>query len=259
LVWFAIGDVSFGGPGRTGLFHEFGPYHVGPKSGYIVGGVATVVAIVAFGALVVRTRQGVVKWWWWAAVVALASAGSVGAFGWRVETAGVVGANIGGGFAMILGPLVIAGLLVLAVWFVLVVGPEVVSDRTSARRRHARRWASLLTVAALLVAPGLYAVEYALIQYQNTLPYHDDTVGLITPRQYAEVRLGQTRAAVQKKLGPKLPGFDFQGFPPQSVPHFPGPAPQSTCDHYLDSDYIVYYQFCFRRGVLVSKASARTE
>ena len=38
LACFAIGDVSFGGPGSVGLSHEFGPYHVGLEgAGSIIG------------------------------------------------------------------------------------------------------------------------------------------------------------------------------------------------------------------------------
>jgi hypothetical protein len=194
----------------------------------------------------------------WAVAVILAGAGSVGASGWRVLTAGVVGANIGGGLVLLWGPLVIAGLLVVAVRFAVTAGQESAPSGRRAGRRQARKWAGLLTRAALLVAPALYAVEYALTQYQYTVPQHDDMVGLITPRQYADVRPGQTQAAVQKRLGPKLLDLDFKGFPPQAVPHFP-PTPGLVCDHYLDNDYTIYYRFCFRRGVLVSKASDRTE
>jgi|GEM_PF-5561163 len=65
------------------------------------------------------------------------------------------------------------------------------------------------------------------------------------------VPAGQTRAAVQKRLGPKLPDVGYSDFPP--------PPPGLLCDEYVDSDYIIAYRFCFRRGVLVSKASDRTK
>jgi hypothetical protein len=256
LVWFAIGDVSFGGPGRVGLFHEFGPYQVGPESGYLVGGLAALVALAALGVLVVDTSRGVVSWWWWAAVVTAAGAGAVGAFGWRVATAGVVGANIGGGFALVVGPVVIAGMLVVAVWFAFVAGNEDASSGRGAGRRHALRWAWVLTVTALLVAPGLYAVEGALFRYERMLNKPSDVgPGLISPRQYADVRSGQTQAAVQKRLGPQFSGWDDQYFPR----HYPHPAPGLLCDDYLNGDYTIAYRFCFRRGVLISKASEENE
>lgn len=218
----------------------------------MVGGVAAVIALVAFGVLVVRTREGVVNGWSWAVVVTLAGAGSVGAVGWRVATAGVGGANIGGGFALILGPLMIAGLLVLGVWLAFVAGRESASSGSGEGRRHALRWAWLLTVAGLLVAPGLYVAEDALFRYERALSKPSDVgPGLISPRQYADVRSGQTQAAVQKRLGPQFSGWDDQYFPR----HYPTPIAGLLCDDYLNGEYTIAYRFCFRKGVLVSKAS----
>ena len=65
LAWFAIGDVS------TGLSREFGPYQVRPEPGYVVGGVAAMIAAAAIGVLVIRTRQGVADWRSWAVGAAL--------------------------------------------------------------------------------------------------------------------------------------------------------------------------------------------
>ena len=242
-MWFAIGDVS------TGDYHVFGPYNVGPSSGYYVG-VAAVIALAAIGALVAKARQGALNPWWWGVVVTLVVAGSVGAFGWRVATAGVGGANIGGGFALIVGPVVIAGLLVAAVWFAFVAGQEA-GPSGSTGRRDALRWAWLLTVAALLVAPGLYAVEDALFRYERALSKPSDVgPGLISPRQYADVRSGESHAAVQARFGPEFSGWDDEYFPQ----HYPTPAPGLLCDDYLNGEYTIAYRFCFRNGVLVSKA-----
>ena len=79
-------------------------------------------------------------------VALLASAGVVGAAAWRVLTAGFVGADIGGGVVGLLGPLVIAGLLLWAA-------------RIAAAAGHQTRWRTrLLTLAAALTAPVVYAV-----------------------------------------------------------------------------------------------------
>lgn len=147
LAWFAIGDLSFS---KTAGYHLVGPYQVGPESGYVVGGVAAAVAAAAMGVLVLRTRQGIVDRRSWAVVATLAGAGTLGALGWRSVTAGVVGANIGGGFAALVFPLLIAGLLVGAVWLA----------GGGGRQRLWRTW--LLTLAAVLVAPALYTVLYVL-------------------------------------------------------------------------------------------------
>jgi hypothetical protein len=231
LVWFAIGDVSFRGSGGVGLSHGYGPYQVGPESGKVVGGVAAVVAAVAVAVLVMRTRQGVADRRSWAVVAALAGAGSVGAAGWRILTAGGVGANIGGGMVLVSGPVLIAGLLVVAV------------KLAGGEGRQRLKGIRLLTVAAALVAPALYAGVLALSSY-------DASAGFITARQYADVRIGQTRSAVHERLGREGPDDEGVNFPPV--------APGLLCDFYYEVDTGARplphaYQFCFRAAVLVSK------
>lgn len=146
LAWFAIGDVS------TGPAREVGPYHVGPESGYVVGGVAAMIAAAAVGVLVIRMRQGVVEWRSWGVVAALAAAGAMGAYGWRVFTGGYGGAPLGIGLVWLLFPPLIAGLLVVAVWLA----------GSGGRQPRRRTW--VLTLAAVLVAPALYAVLGAFLR-----------------------------------------------------------------------------------------------
>lgn len=146
LAWFAIGEVS-DGPSR-----ELGPYHVGPESGYAVGGVAAMIAAAAIGVLVIRTRQGVVDWRSWGVVAALAAAGALGAYGWRVLTGSYTGAPLGVAFVWLLDPPLIAGLLVVAVWLA----------GGGGRQRLRRTW--VLTLAAVLVAPALYVLLAALLR-----------------------------------------------------------------------------------------------
>jgi uncharacterized membrane protein len=50
---------------------------------------------------------------WWAMLVPLAAAGFIAGAGWRVMTAGVIGANIGAGFVVFFGGPIV---LVLLVW-----------------------------------------------------------------------------------------------------------------------------------------------
>jgi hypothetical protein len=87
LAWFAIGAPP------VLPVYRFGPYEVGPESGYVVGGMAAIVAIAAVTVLVIRTRQGVVGRSW-AVVVPLVVAGALGAAGWRVATSSYSGADI---------------------------------------------------------------------------------------------------------------------------------------------------------------------
>ena len=138
LAWFAIGDLSFR-PGDPLLSYAAGPYHVGPESGYVIGLPAAVVAAVSTGFLVLRTRQGVADRRAWAIAAVLAGIGVIGAYGWRLYTAGIVGGNIGAGFVLLFVLPSIAALLVLAVK--LAGG----GGRWSVRRTR------LLTLAAVLV------------------------------------------------------------------------------------------------------------
>jgi hypothetical protein len=226
LVWLAIGDLSFRGSGGVGLSHGYGPYQVGPESGFVVGGAAAVVAAVAVAVLVMLTRQGVADRRSCAVVAALAGAGSVGAAGWRVLTAEGGGANIGGGMVLLIGPVLIAGLLVLAVRL------------AGGGGRQSLRRTRLLTVAAALVVPALYAGVFALTLY-------DASAGFITARQYADVRIGQTRSAVHDRLGRE--GGDLTNI------FFQPTAPGLLCDFYTEINGNHAFEFCFRAGVLVSK------
>jgi hypothetical protein len=226
MVWSAIGDLSFRGTGGLFLDYDYGPYQLGPESGNVVGGVAVVVAAVSVAVLVMRTRQGVADRWSWAVVAVLVMAGALGAAGWRTMTAGVSGANIGGGLVLLFGPVLIAGLLVLAVSF------------AGGGGRHILRWDDPLTLAAALVAPALYVGLFALTLY-------DEAAGFITPGQYADVRIGQTRSAVHERLGRE--GGDLTNL------FFQPAAPGLLCDFYRETIQNVGYRFCFRAGVLVSK------
>jgi hypothetical protein len=226
LVWFVIGDVSFRGSGGIGLDYEYGPYQVGPESGYVVGGLAALVAAAAVAALVIYTRQRIANRRSWTIVGALAMAGAVGAGGWRIMTAGVTEANIGGGFVLLIGPVLIAGLLVGAVRIAEGGG------RLGAERSQ------LLTRAAVLVVPALYAGLFALGRY-------DAAAGFITARQYADVHIGQTRSAVHQRLGREGADLTHILFQPAMA--------GVLCDFYSESNGDHAYQFCFRAGVLVSK------
>lgn len=232
LVWFAIGDVSFRGSGGLFLDYEYGPYQVGPESGFFVVGVTVVVAIGALGILIRRTRRGVANWRSWVVVAALSAGGALGAGGWRVLTAGGRGANIGGGFVLLVGPWLVSGLLVWAVWFA--------GGGTFETLRRTR----LLTVAAVLVAPALYVGFFALDRY-------DAVAGYITANQYADVRIGQTRSGVHEKMG-REGAADF------AVLDFPPVVPGLLCDYYVEvggntASLPHAYQFCYRTGLLVSK------
>ncbi|MDQ1536821.1 MAG: hypothetical protein QOE58_1214 [Actinomycetota bacterium] len=119
----------------------------------------------------------------------------------------------------------------LAVW--LAVGGQGQPPR---RTRSITRAAAF--VAVLLLGPNLYRLV-------NRDP------GFISARQYADVRIGETRSMLHNRLGQDA-SPDFNVFPPV--------AAGLQCDYYYDPDAAGpvdpdAYQFCFRAGVLVTKAS----
>jgi hypothetical protein len=229
LMWLAIGDLSSGG--ALQLWHQYGPYDVGTESGYVLGGLAVVVALASMGVLVIRSRQGAVDWRSWTVVGLLAAAGSVAAVGWRVFTAGVHELTPAIFVTETVAPFLVTGLLVAASWLA----------GSGGRQPLRRTWS--LTMAALLLFPVMAGAQ-SLVSARN----HDD--GLITDLQYAGVRIGETRLALHQRLGNEARP-DFNVFPPV--------AAGLQCDFYYDGDATGSapgaYQFCYRAGALVSKES----
>lgn len=219
LVWFAIGPQRPWGPSW-----EFGPYNVGPSSGFVIGVPAALVAAISIAALVMRIRRRVMGRSW-AAAVPLAMAGALGAAGWRVATSGYSGADIGGPVVLLMAPLLIVVLLFVAIH---VAGPV---------EPWTRRQFWLLSGSAVLVAPAIFAIMGVLSSY-------DSSRGSATSRQYDAVRIGQARAQVHDIVGREdLSGLAEIDFPP---------SPSGLlCDYYGTDEGSA--RFCFRSGVLISK------
>jgi hypothetical protein len=146
LVWWAIGDVSaVSGPDGDYLY---GPYDIGVAPGRVALVVAAVALVVTVTDLLRRQRHGEFGWAAWSFVACIAVAGALGAAAWRLATAGVDGANIGGGGAVLLGPLVIGGLLVIAMWL-----PD--DARPVAKVPYRAAW-----TVVVLAAPVLFVVLF---------------------------------------------------------------------------------------------------
>lgn len=159
--------------------------------------------------------------------------GATAAYGWRISTAGVVGANIGAGFVLLLGPLLAAGLVVGAVL-------------VECAARQVRPWrTTLLAGLALLAAPALWAGAAALTAY-------DQARGVITARQFASVHVGDPRDRVRARLGPRGELVDW---------FFAAPPAGSTCDYWsgrYSSRPSLQYRICYAAGrVVVTQASSR--
>lgn len=222
LTWWAIGPL-----GRQMPDHEYGPYHVPLALERVAGVAAILIAVAAVAGIVVSTRGRTPRHSMAAGTtLCLVAAGAFGAAGWRAETAGVVGANIGGGLVLLAGPMVIAGLLVAAV--------RIERQARGTTMAHS----TLLTWLAALAAPVLLAVQFGLSWY-------DQSIGVISAGEYATVQVGDQHSGVRDRLG--RPG--------DPVDWFFTPAPTgATCEYYHHGiTRWTVYQLCYRDGVLVSK------
>jgi hypothetical protein len=111
-TWWLVGDLSTV-PVSAGRDYAFQPWPIGPVVARAAGAGSLVVGAVAVVVLGWAAVRRVVDIRWWAVLIPLAVAGFIAGAGWRVMTAGVIGANIGAAFVVLLeGPLV----LVLVVW-----------------------------------------------------------------------------------------------------------------------------------------------
>ena len=106
-VWWAVGDVS--SKGFDDLDYMVRPVQLAPLVEAVIGGVAVVLVVASAAVLGHALYRGRVRRAWSATVIPLCAAGAVVGAGWRVVTAGGIGANIGGGLVVLFGgPLVVA-------------------------------------------------------------------------------------------------------------------------------------------------------
>jgi hypothetical protein len=111
-TWWLVGDLSTV-PVSAGRDYAFRPWPIGPVVARAAGAGSLVVGAVAVVVLGWAAARRVIDIRWWAVLLPLAVAGFIAGAGWRVLTAGVIGANIGAAFVVFLaGPIV----LVLVVW-----------------------------------------------------------------------------------------------------------------------------------------------
>lgn len=226
LTWWAIGPL--GGPMPD---HLYGPYRVPLALERFAGVAAILIAVAAVVGIAVSARGRTPRHSMAVgATLCLVAAGAFGAAGWRVETAGVVGANIGGGLVWLAGPIVIAGLLVAAVRI-----------ERQARGTTMAHWA-LLTGLAALAAPVLFAVQFGLSWY-------DQSIGVISAGEYATVQVGDQHSGVRDRLG--RPGDPVDWF-------FTSAPTGANCEYYSGKGTTpTLYQLCYRDEVLVSKKQER--
>jgi len=112
-AWWLVGDQSTV-PASMDPDYAFRPWRIGPVAARAAGIGSLAAGGVAAAVLIAMTLRRRLDYRWWAVLVPLAAAGIIAGAGWRVMTAGVIGANIGAGLLVFTcGPLVL-GLLIWA-------------------------------------------------------------------------------------------------------------------------------------------------
>lgn len=112
-TWWAVGDLSTDLPDPD---YQIRPVAIGHTTEQVAGVTAAVLAVAAVVALIHAGRAGRFDRRWWPVLVELMVAGTLCGAGWRVLTAGVIGANIGAGLVLWVGAPIVAALVGLAVF-----------------------------------------------------------------------------------------------------------------------------------------------
>lgn len=100
-AWWLVGDIS---EVSGDVDYAIRPADISPGTETAIGAAATAVALVALTVLLLPTSA--LRRWprWWSVLAPLAALGVFAGWGWRVMTAGVIGANIGAGRLVLLAP-----------------------------------------------------------------------------------------------------------------------------------------------------------
>ncbi|MFC9681052.1 hypothetical protein [Streptomyces sp. NPDC056948] len=114
-AWGLMGQQNYDGLPASELDYAYQPWDIGDGVAAVVGGLALVLAGAGAAVLVRAARRGALDQRWWGVLGPLVFVGLLAGVGWRILTAGVVGANIGAGMLIIFGTPVAAGLLLWAV------------------------------------------------------------------------------------------------------------------------------------------------
>ncbi|GAA4568430.1 hypothetical protein GCM10023176_22820 [Micromonospora coerulea] len=112
--WWLVGDLSEEVAEGVELDYGIPPLSLDPLGDGVVGVLACIAAIRALALLVSATSSRRLDSRWWLVLLPLVGAGVLVGFAWRVLTAGVIGANIGGGLTIIFGGPLLGVLLIAA-------------------------------------------------------------------------------------------------------------------------------------------------
>jgi hypothetical protein len=120
-VWWLTGDLSTVPLGESADY-AIRPPHIDPAVERGIGVAALTVMVAALVFLGYATAKRAMRGRWWVVVGPLLLAGLVTGLGWRIVTAGVIGANIGAGLVVLFGcPVVAACGIWSSVWSVVLV------------------------------------------------------------------------------------------------------------------------------------------
>lgn len=115
-AWGLMGQQNADELPSADLDYAFQPLNIPDGTAALIGAIALALAGVGAAMLVRASRRGSLDRRWWGVLAPLTVAGVIVGVGWRVLTAGVVGANIGAGLVIIFGGPVVAGLVLWALF-----------------------------------------------------------------------------------------------------------------------------------------------
>ena len=110
VVWWLVADQSTVPP--RGADYAFRPLLIDPSAERAVGIGSVLLFVVALSMLVWADHRHPFGRRWWVVLGLVLSAGFIIGSGWRVMTAGVIGANIGAGLVVMFGGPVVVVLLI---------------------------------------------------------------------------------------------------------------------------------------------------
>ncbi|MDQ3570584.1 MAG: hypothetical protein M3396_08185 [Actinomycetota bacterium] len=111
-VAWVIGDLSTTDDPRPD--YAIRPPDIPPAMEHALGAFSLVAVVASTAALVWAWRREPPRPGWLSVLVPLVVAGAIAGLGWRVMTAGVIGANIGAGLTVLFGTPVVIALIILA-------------------------------------------------------------------------------------------------------------------------------------------------
>ncbi len=110
-AWGLMGQQNYDGLPASELDYAFQPWDIGDGTAAVIGGLALALVSAGAAVLVRGALRGAMDQRWWGVLGPLVVVGLMAGVGWRILTAGSIGANIGAGFMIMIGAPFAAGLL----------------------------------------------------------------------------------------------------------------------------------------------------